>query len=155
MRAIEGDVLEVGVYRGGTGALLAKRIAGSGKRIFLADTFSGVVKAGDNDPLYKGGEHADTSRSLVDGLLKACELDNATLLQGIFPEDTGHHVPGKIALLHCDVDVYQSAKDVVEWARPRLSPGGVIIFDDYGFSGCEGVTRLVNESLKRLADERS
>jgi O-methyltransferase len=40
--------------------------------------------------------------------------------------------------------VYSSAKGVVEWGIPLLSQGGVIVFDDYGFSGCEGVTRLVN-----------
>ena len=52
-------------------------------------------------------------------------------------------------MLHCDVDVYQSAKDVVDWVLPRLSQGGVIVFDDYGFTSCEGVTRLVNEYRER------
>lgn len=41
------------------------------------------------------------------------------------------------------VDVYQSAKDIVEWAMPRLTRGGVVVFDDYGFRNCEGVTTLV------------
>jgi O-methyltransferase len=149
MQGVEGDVLEVGVWRGGTGVVLAKSLAGSGKKVYLADTFTGVVKTGAQDTLYKGGEHADTSRPLVEALIKACELDNTVILQGIFPEDTGHQVTGKLAMLHCDVDVYLSAKDVVEWTLPRLSPGGVIVFDDYGFSGCEGVTRLVNEYRDR------
>lgn len=145
IQTVEGDVLEVGVWRGGTGALLAKSIAGFGKKIYLADTFTGVVKAGERDAGYSGGEHADTSRSLVEALLETCELVNTIILQGVFPEETAQCVTGKIAMLHCDVDVYLSAKDVVEWTLPRLSPGGVIVFDDYGFDGCEGITRLVNE----------
>src|SRR4051794_33377208 len=56
---IEGDVLEVGVWRGGTGCLLGASIQSTGKRIYLADTFSGVVKAGARDTQYSGGEHAD------------------------------------------------------------------------------------------------
>lgn len=95
-----------------------------------------MVKAGANDTRYVGGEHADTSVLLVQALLDSLELSNVTLLQGIFPEDTAHRVEGKIAMLHCDVDVYDSCRDVVEWCKPRLSRGAVLVFDDYGFSGC-------------------
>jgi O-methyltransferase len=145
MVGVEGDLLEVGVWRGGTGVVLARSTAGSGKKVYLADTFSGVVKAGEKDTRYIGGEHADTSVPLVEAFLQEFGLNDAILLQGIFPEDTAHRIPGKLAMVHCDVDVYESARDVVEWALPRLSSGGVIVFDDYGFSGCEGVTRLANE----------
>jgi O-methyltransferase len=43
------------------------------------------------------------------------------------------------------VDVYDSAKDIVEWIFPKLTIGGIIVFDDYGFHFCTGVTRLVEE----------
>jgi O-methyltransferase len=138
-----GSFLEVGVWRGGTGALLAA--AGAGKTTYLADTFKGVVKAGENDTAYNGGEHADTSKTTVLSLLKEMHLSNAILLEGVFPDETSDRLQGPLALLHCDVDVYSSAKDVVAWAAPRLSVGGMMVFDDYGFSGCEGVTRFVNE----------
>jgi len=143
-RHVEGAILEVGVWRGGTGCLLAK--AAPDKTVYLADTFEGVVKAGENDTAYSGGEHANTSEALVRKLLAATGADNARILKGIFPDDTAARVTDeRIALLHVDVDVYQSAKDVVMWALPRLSPGAAIVFDDYGFYGCEGVTRLVQE----------
>jgi len=146
---IEGDILEVGVWRGGTGAILAEAVKNiSSKTVYLADTFSGVVKAGENDTNYKGGEHADTSLEIVKELLKMQGLINVALLQGIFPEDTANQVTGKISLLHSDVDVYQSSKDIVEWCLPRLSTGGLIVFDDYGFSGCEGVTTYCEELRK-------
>ena len=63
--AVSGDVLEVGVWRGGTGALLAERSRwlGLDATVVLADTFRGVVGAGSEDPWYRGGEHSDTSES--------------------------------------------------------------------------------------------
>jgi O-methyltransferase len=143
---VPGNILEVGVWRGGTGALLASAVkANPEKHVYLADTFSGVVKAGSDDTTYVGGEHADTSPGLVSDLLNGMGLTNFSLLQGIFPEQTADGFKGRLALLHCDVDVYSSAKGVVEWGIPLLCQGGAIVFDDYGFSGCEGVTRLVNE----------
>jgi O-methyltransferase len=144
---IDGCVLEVGVWRGGTGALITSAVKSSGldRKIFLADTFEGVVKAGANDTNYKGGEHSDTSKDAVLSLLNSMALKNVEVLKGVFPDDTGHQIKENIALLHCDVDVYESTRDVIEWALPRMLKGALIVFDDYGFSGCEGVTRYVNE----------
>jgi O-methyltransferase len=144
---IQGDFLEVGVWRGGTGALLASAAlkGDHGKHVYLADTFTGVVKAGLEDPTYVGGEHADTSVDQVRNTLQSLGLTNTTLLVGTFPEMTGHLGPSHISLLHCDVDVYQSSKDVVEWALPRIPSGGILLFDDYGFYGCEGVTQYARQ----------
>lgn len=150
--ALPGDILEVGVWRGGTGALLcdaATRIGG-GRRVYLADTFRGVVKAGPQDDYYRGGEHADTSRETVEGLLGGLGMRNYAVLEGIFPEETADQVDSEaIALVHVDVDVYRSARDVVEWVWPRLPVGGMIVYDDYGFYGCEGVTAWGNEEYGR------
>ena len=140
---LPGSILEVGVWRGGTGALLAA--SSPSKTVYLADTFHGVVKASTKDTRYRGGEHADTSKAHVQRLLRSLHVTNFILLEGIFPEDTANRVAGPIALLHSDVDVYASTRDIVEWTLPRLSLCGVMAFDDYGFSGCEGVTKYVNE----------
>jgi O-methyltransferase len=146
---IQGSILEVGVWRGGTGAILAKAVEPNGKKVFLADTFEGVVKAGSNDTSYVGGEHADTSEAMVKDLMQSLLLPNYRILTGIFPEETAHLVETPIAMLHCDVDVYSSAKDVVEWCLPRLTVGGVLVFDDYGFLGCEGITLFCQELQER------
>jgi O-methyltransferase len=149
---VEGDVLEVGVWRGGTGALIARAALGD-KRVFLADTFAGVVKAGENDTSFKGGEYADTSAQIVYDLLRSLDLNNVQILEGVFPEDTYKSVSEKLSFVHCDVDVYSSAKDIVEWCMPRLAVGAVLVFDDFGFYGCEGVTTYCEE-LKRNTNFR-
>ena len=75
------------------------------------------------------------------------------LLQGIFPDDTAAAIAAeRFRLCHCDVDVYRSAKDVFDWVWPRLASGGVVVFDDYGFPACPGVTKFVDE--QRLLDDR-
>jgi O-methyltransferase len=147
---LDGDILEVGVWRGGSGCLMAvkAKLAGMQSKVYLADTFSGVVKASEHDPSYKGGEHADTS---VDYILKSKEtlgLDNVELLVGIFPEATAAPLENaRFALCHIDVDVYSSAADVLDWVWPRLQVGGVVVFDDYGTIETAGMTRLINERM--------
>lgn len=147
---VEGAIVEVGVWRGGTGCLLA--LAAPEKTVYLADTFAGVVNAGAHDTRYAGGEHADTSEELVQALLDSAGVKNARLVKGMFPGETAAIVEGSVALLHVDVDVYESARATVEWAMPRLKPGAAMVFDDYGFYGCEGVTRLVNELRGQLPE---
>lgn len=150
---IEGDIIEIGVWRGGTSAVMATALQSenSKKNIFLCDTFSGVVKAGEFDIRYKGGEHSDTSDQLVKDLLVSLNLKNFQLLKGIFPEETGSVVENNtFSLCHIDVDVYQSAVDIITWIYPKLSKGGALVFDDYGFRGCNGITHLVNELRLQL-----
>lgn len=148
LHSIEGDVLEVGVWRGGTGAILCEATKNhSNTTVYLADTFEGVVKATEEDTVYRGGEHSDTSQETVENLLKETKASNQRILKGIFPDDFPEVKIDKLKLCHIDVDVYLSAKDIFEYAWPKLEVGGVIIFDDYGFWTCEGVTNYFN-SLK-------
>lgn len=145
---VDGHILEIGVWKGGSGALLCKAVESLGKHVYLADTFQGVVKCSSEDRYYSGGEHADTSIDVVTSLLSTVGVSNATLLQGIFPDDTKDDIDDPhFALVHIDVDVYQSAKDCVEWCLPRLSVGGCLVFDDYGFPTCTGVTTYCHELL--------
>jgi len=143
-----GALIEVGVWRGGTGCLIADaaRLAGLAETVYLCDTFQGVVKAGPRDTKYKGGEHADTSEDIVARLAADMGLKNLAILRGIFPDETSKAVTDpQFRFAHLDVDVYESTRDILSWVWPRLAPGGIVVFDDYGAYGCEGVTRLVNE----------
>jgi len=144
LNTINGDILEVGVWRGGTGAILCKASASTKTKVYLADTFTGVVKATNEDTVYRGGEHSDTSDSIVVDLLSKISADSYQILKGIFPDDFPTLTIDKIKLCHIDVDTYQSAKDVFNYAWPRIEIGGIVIFDDYGFWTCEGVTKYFN-----------
>jgi O-methyltransferase len=152
LREVPGAIVEVGVWRGGSGAIMATRAKALGipDPVYLCDTWEGVVKTGELDTYYRDGKHDDTSREIVEALVQRLELGNVELLQGVFPEETGDCIPDRaLRLCHVDVDVYQSAKDVFDWAWERLSPGGLAVFDDYGFPACPGVTRFVDEQRGR------
>ncbi len=147
-----GDILEIGVWRGGTGCLMAQRakLMGIPATVYLCDTFEGVVKASSSDRHYAGGEHADTSEAIVTALANRLKLDNIEILRGTFPEQTGSLVANtSFRLCHIDVDVYESGREVLSWVWPRLAPGGMVVFDDYGFLSTGGITRLVNEERSR------
>ncbi|RKZ16770.1 methyltransferase [bacterium] len=152
VQAIEGDFLEVGVWRGGTGCLLASRVAmlGLGATVHLCDTFEGVVKATGADSHYQGGEHADTSESLVRGLADALDLNNIELHRGIFPDDVTGDLDGhRFRFAHIDVDVYESGRRSFEWLWPRMPAGGIVVFDDFGFSTTRGIAQLCHELESR------
>src|SRR5262249_36995532 len=118
-----GELMEIGVWRGGTGALLAKRcqLTGIEDLVYLCDTFRGVVKAGALDADYVGGEHADTTKDAVISLIEKLGLGHVRVLEGVFPEDSGDSLRDhRFRFCHIDVDVYDSARDIVDWLWPRL-----------------------------------
>jgi len=43
------------------------------------------------------------------------------------------------------VDIYQSIHDCCHHIYPRLSPGAMMVFDDYGFPSCPGARKAVDE----------
>jgi O-methyltransferase len=142
--------IEIGVWRGGTSAIMARKLSllNSTSKLYMADTFTGVAKATSKDVFYFGGEHKDTSQSLVENLLKEkSQYHSFKILKGIFPEDTSNLISNDeiFGLCHIDVDVYSSAKDIVNWIWDKMIVGGMIVFDDYGFHTCTGVTRFVEE----------
>lgn len=150
-----GAIVEVGVWRGGSTAVIASQAArlGLAGPFYACDTFAGVVGTSAADPYYAGGEHDDTSRERVESFLRdTMGLTNVTLLTGMFPQESASQVAdGPVCLCHVDVDAYESARAVTEWVWPRLAVGGIVVYDDYGFASTPGVTRYVDE-LRGAAD---
>jgi hypothetical protein len=48
-------------------------------------------------------------------------------------------------LVHIDTDLYLPTKACLEYFAPRLSPGGVVVLDDYASGKCEGVRTATGE----------
>ncbi|MDD4870777.1 MAG: macrocin O-methyltransferase [Kiritimatiellae bacterium] len=147
---LKGSLIEIGVWKGGTGALIAKKVQSCGitDPVYLCDTFTGVVKASCKDSLYCGGEHSDTSRDIVEKLLQSLEVNNVRILEGIFPDESAKSIEHEFfRFCHIDVDVYESAKGITEWIWDRIVVGGIVVYDDYGFASCDGITRFVEEQI--------
>jgi len=143
-RQVSGDLAEIGVYRGGTALLMAEALQGSTRQLHLFDTFCGMPSSDPAIDLHRSGDFADTSAEAVSALLS--DFSNVHLYPGLFPDTLPGDWSNKFfSLVHVDVDIYDSALACCQFFHPRLRPGGVMIFDDYGFPSCPGVRQAVDE----------
>lgn len=141
--AVSGAAAELGVYRGGTARLLARVFAGARKPLHLFDTFEGMPAVDPVRDRHREGDFARTSLASVQSFVRGTELVH--FHPGLFPE-TAHDVSGeRFAFAHIDADIYESVKSACEFFYPRLSPGGIAVFDDYGFATCPGAKKAVDE----------
>ena len=140
---VPGDVAEVGVYRGGTALLLTRLLEDSDREEFFFDTFEGMPETHPDYDKHLTGDFADTSLPAVQRTLAG--HDRVHLVPGLFPQTAGVIEDRKFALAHVDVDIYQSVLDCSEFFYPRMSPGGAIVYDDYGQRSCPGARKAVDE----------
>lgn len=153
---IEGDVVECGVWMGGN-IILARTLC-PGRICWLYDTFSGMTLPGPHDISSSGlsaveryNERAGlpwaaaSVGEVKDTLRKAHVYDDDYLrfVVGDVEETLKAESPDRIALLRLDTDWHASTKIELEVLYPRLSPGGVLIVDDYGH--WHGAKRAVDE----------
>ena len=140
---IPGDVVELGTYRGGTLYLLAAACAP--RKVYGIDTFRGMPKkARVGVDLHKAGDFADTSIEVVRAFVAS--LPNAIPVPLTFPEEfRPKSIPGPFSLAHFDGDLLESCRAFLDFVLPRLSPGGVVVFDDYRWERCPGVEKAIEE----------
>jgi len=141
---LPGDAAEVGVYRGGTAYLLATLFLEKKIRLRLFDTFGGIPALVDSIDIHREGDFSDVNITLVAQFLR--DFDNIVFHPGVFPESvTPEADAARYCFVHVDVDIYRSVLDSCAFFHPRLMPGGMMLFDDYGFSSCPGVRKAVDE----------
>jgi len=138
-RHLEGDFAECGVYKGGTAyliSLILKDNSNHQKTLHLFDTFSGMPKSANEDKSHhKEGDYQDTSVEAVKDFLS--DYSFVEFHPGLIPDTFEAVTNKKFAFVHIDVDIYQSIKDCCEFFYERMTKGGIMIFDDYGFQGYE------------------
>lgn len=144
--AVEGDIAEVGVYRGGTAWLLAELTKGTNKQLHLFDTFSGMPATDPERDKHQAGDFADTSLAAVQRFVG--NREGIHYHPGLFPMTAEPVAESKFSLAHIDADIYSSVMDSCEFFFPRLTPGGVMLFDDYGFRSCPGAREAVNDFFR-------
>ncbi len=148
-KEVAGEAAEVGVFRGGTARLIAKVL--DPKPVHLFDTFAGMPATDPGRDLPLEGRFAETSLELVQRYLQDC--GNVALYQGRFPAGTEPLEDHTFAFVHVDVDIYQSVLDCCAWFYGRMSAGGVLLFDDYGWSSCPGAKDAVDEFFADKAEQ--
>jgi hypothetical protein len=139
---LDGDIVECGVGVGSTLLMWAILVFDERKnrRIWGFDSFEGFPEPTKEDVSprnpKKGEWNYSTIKSINDLIINAgfppdWARTQITLVKGFFNESLSKYIGEKIALLHLDVDLYQSYNDSLEALYDKVQPGGVIAFDEY------------------------
>ncbi|MGH2584662.1 MAG: TylF/MycF/NovP-related O-methyltransferase [Dehalococcoidia bacterium] len=140
--SLPGDAAEVGVYKGGTARLIALTLPATSVHLF--DTFAGMPSVDPaKDPFSRTGDLDDATVEMVEQYLAGC--DNTHIYPGLFPETAGAVARASFCFVHVDVVIYRSVLDCCRFFYDRLVPGGVLLFDDYGFELAAGARSAVDE----------
>lgn len=161
---VPGAVVECGVWRGGCSVLMAEAMAEeseTARDFHLFDTFAGMSEPTEADWNESGGFHAKGEfekhqrgdrndwcygpEGEVRALIAQSRYPSERfhLLKGKVEETLPGQAPDRIALLRLDTDWYESTRHELEQLFPRLSPGGVLLIDDYG--AWAGARKAVDE----------
>ncbi|WP_045877346.1 TylF/MycF/NovP-related O-methyltransferase [Pseudofrankia sp. DC12] len=151
---IPGDIVECGVWAGGSAMAAARTLLQAGdtsRHLYLFDTFegmpapTGVDIAPDGQTAENLLAHADPTDPASAWSIVPLEQVRENMARIGYPEDRIHFVKGlveqtvpeqapeRIALLRLDTDWYESTRHEMEHLYPRIMPGGVLIVDDYGW----------------------
>ncbi len=167
---IPGDIVECGVWRGGSIMAVAStllRLGRTNRHLFLYDTFEGMTEPTEHDISFAGAKASDLlrrrinrRRNTTNPICANAPLDQVreSVLSIGYDANKIHFVKGRVedtipeispervSLLRLDTDWYESTRHELIHLFPRLSTGGVIIIDDYGH--WQGAKKAVDEYLK-------
>jgi hypothetical protein len=162
--SIPGDIVECGVWRGGSMQAIARTLAARGatdRELHLFDTFEGMPPPTAEDRRHDGAPAetllAEKPRTAWVWAVASLEDVQAGMAATEYPAERIHYhqgrvedtipaqAPERIALLRLDTDWYSSTKHELEHLYDRVPSGGVILFDDYGY--WEGAKQAVEEFI--------
>jgi len=169
---VPGDIVECGVWKGGSMMAVAHTLlqtAATERTLWLFDTFEGMPAPVGEDVTRKGevarelfrtkrdahGTGSDWCRSSLDEVRTNVEStryprQRLRFVKGKVEETIPGEIPEQISLLRLDTDFYESTKHELVHLFPRLSRGGVLIIDDYGY--WQGCRKAVDEYFGARAE---
>jgi len=155
---LQGDVVECGTFRGLSAYQLSKiiRSENSSVTLHIFDSFEGLSKIREEDKSDFVGISDNELRNEfsygeehVRANLK--DFDFIRFYKGWIPERFCEVKDKKFSFVHIDVDLYQPIKDSIEFFFSRLIAGGIMVFDDYGYTRqFPGAKKAVDEALELI-----
>lgn len=149
IKKIEGNIAELGVYRG----YVAKEMNALFKerKLYLFDTFEGFdrrdteIENKYENIIALSGKFSDTSIEEVRNILPYPE--QAVFCKGYFP-NTAENIDDKFALVSLDADLYLPTYEGLKYFYPRLSKGGFILLHDFNSTQFPNVKKAVEDFAK-------
>lgn len=153
----DGDLVELGCYKGDTSLLLADVLCGTDKKLWIYDSFEGLPEKSNADDSvlgvnFKGGELYVTKREVKARFLRA-GLPVPVIKKAWFSELSDADLPEKIALAFLDGDFYESIRDSLKLVGGKMSEGAIIVVHDYKNPALPGVAKAVDEWAKSRKPE--
>ena len=140
---VPGDLVETGVWRGGTSIFMRGILAAHGvtdRTVWLADSFEGLPAP--DVAKFPADESLDFSENKylavgVEAVKRNFERyglldDQVEFIVGWFRDTLADAPIETIAVLRLDGDMYESTMEALEPLYPKLSVGGYCIVDDFG-----------------------
>lgn len=149
LKNVEGALAECGSYVGVSAWFVANELPGID--FYLFDSFEGLSEPTGFDlpppgvQQWKKGDLQTTEALLNQNL---AGFSNLHIMKGWIPHRFNEVEHIKFRLVHIDVDLYQPTLDSLEFFYERMSPGGIIVMDDYGFLNCPGAYKAANDFMK-------
>jgi len=155
---VEGNFVECGVSRGGTATCVINYLSPedfSDRKFFLFDTFHGLevsqmTTAETAKNRTPDGYYPEVLEE-VKRNFKDCEF--ARIVPGVVPETLNAYDGGAVAFLHIDMNVSLTEIEAFRYFWPLLSPGGVVVFDDFGFPAHSEQQHALNKVAEELGTE--
>ena len=149
---VPGDVVEFGCYVGTTSLFLQRITGPAGKTLHVYDSFAGLPPKtlADQSPAgaqYKPGELAATKAQLITNF-KHAGLPLPVIHKNWFADLLPGDVPEPICFAYLDGDFYESIHDSLRLVWPKLSPGAVVVVDDYQHEALPGAQKAVDDWLR-------
>jgi O-methyltransferase len=150
---IQGDIIELGTYKGGSAILMARLLKqiGSTKKIYACDTFAGHPY-NDQIPFKRGkGEFSDTNVNYVKAKFKKFGVEESIVpIQGLFEETLFRELSDeRFSFAFIDCDLYESTKHALTFLIPRMEHNSIIAMHDYSSYTVWGLNRAVNEQCQK------
>lgn len=141
---VPGETAECGVWVGASSWFICQHFAGQGRQHHVFDSFEGLSEPSAVDgEFWRAGDYR-VSEETVNKTLAGFDY---TLHRGWIPERFVDVADRAFCFVHLDVDLYQPTYDSLAFFYERLSPGGVLVCDEYGFQNCPGATKAVDEFM--------
>ena len=167
---IPGDIVECGVAAAGNFGLmlLGCKDLNYTKKFWGFDSFQGIQLAGKRDTLQAGigaithdvnvpeesllvssGITVHSKASVVHYLNSWGLYDNVELVEGWIQNTLPSVVDQikSISILRLDMDIYAPTKFALEHLFPKISPGGIVIIDDWELDGARIACQEYFESI--------
>jgi hypothetical protein len=156
---VEGDFVECGVNAGFVSSAIMQKLQWNrvGRRFFLIDTFAGpVLTQYSEDEIQK--QRLSFAKDALEAGAYVTDLDrvrtnfaewpNAIIVQGPVPGILETLEFGPVAFLHLDMNSALPERTALEFFWTRLSPGAVVLFDDYGYFGHDSQRDALNAAAR-------